>query len=434
MRKIATILLLASLSIAHGADRFVSPTGSGTPPYNSWATAATGLVEALTGSADGDTITVTNGTYIPWGATAVYTNLTWKSVNGPDVTVIKSTGNYIGDLYAGSYYGFTFRNSTGAYQAVYMSNVGIVSNCIFSDNYGTHAGNGGGVIVYGGKARFYNCQFLRNTLSSGTARGSGAGIQTAAAEFYDCIFSNNVAGGEGAGVGVAGGGTGTLVRCVLTWNVSSSYGAAASAVTFGTMTLSNCVVSYNNGGTESGAAINNGEAYNSLFFGNYDKYNSVGVNSKFHSCTMIGNYSYQAGISTLYASDGENNIIYYNYSGSFYAGSWSNTCYQGSFASPTLINCITSAPVFVDDYATALATPSAANCGTGFVLLASGLAGLAIQTTSPCKDTGTNIAWTASGIDYVGNARIYNSVVDIGAYEYTVAPAASSRRRYVEVN
>ncbi len=40
---------------------------------------------------------------------------------------------------------------------------------------------------------------------------------------------------------------------------------------------------------------------------------------------------------------------------------------------------------------------------------------------SPCIDTGTNRAWMAAATDLDGEARIVNSIVDMGAYEYSDA-------------
>ena len=38
--------------------------------------------------------------------------------------------------------------------------------------------------------------------------------------------------------------------------------------------------------------------------------------------------------------------------------------------------------------------------------------------TSPCVDTGTNLAWMASATDYFADDRIVNGIVDMGAAEY----------------
>jgi hypothetical protein len=78
-----------------------------TPPYASWATAATSIQPAINVSLAGDTVLVTNGIYQTGGAgyfdpsnqfnSTVYslikipTGVTVASVNGPGVTVIKGS-------------------------------------------------------------------------------------------------------------------------------------------------------------------------------------------------------------------------------------------------------------------------------------------------------------------------------------------------------
>ncbi|MBK7378881.1 MAG: hypothetical protein IPJ03_07710 [Ignavibacteriales bacterium] len=65
--KIFLPLLLSSLilnsSLLISTVRYVSPTGSSTPPYTTWETAADSIMECINISVFGDTIYVANGTY-----------------------------------------------------------------------------------------------------------------------------------------------------------------------------------------------------------------------------------------------------------------------------------------------------------------------------------------------------------------------------------
>ncbi|MBK7378525.1 MAG: right-handed parallel beta-helix repeat-containing protein [Ignavibacteriales bacterium] len=55
--------LILNSSLLISTVRYVSPTGSSTPPYTSWATAADSIMECINISVFGDTIYVANGTY-----------------------------------------------------------------------------------------------------------------------------------------------------------------------------------------------------------------------------------------------------------------------------------------------------------------------------------------------------------------------------------
>ena len=67
--KIFFLLLLSlyivncTLYITHATKRFVSKTGSSTPPYTSWETAADSIQKCINISQFGDTIYVANGIY-----------------------------------------------------------------------------------------------------------------------------------------------------------------------------------------------------------------------------------------------------------------------------------------------------------------------------------------------------------------------------------
>src|SRR4051812_17082643 len=68
-------------------------------PYNTWATAATNINDAIQAASNADTILVTNGVYDSGlgiiGSNRVYVSkaVLVKSVGGPDVTIIKGITN-----------------------------------------------------------------------------------------------------------------------------------------------------------------------------------------------------------------------------------------------------------------------------------------------------------------------------------------------------
>ena len=85
---VAGMLLVACSAVA--TVRYVNVNNANpTPPYTTWATAATNIQDAVDAAGAGDEIVVTNGTYAP---VTVSTPLTLQSVNGPGVTVIDGGG------------------------------------------------------------------------------------------------------------------------------------------------------------------------------------------------------------------------------------------------------------------------------------------------------------------------------------------------------
>jgi hypothetical protein len=178
-----------------------------------------------------------------------------------------------------------------------------------------------------------------------------------------------------------------------------------------------------------------------LIFGNQsDALISSSYGTTLINCTLVGNSASGTTYGTIYQAESgdanENIIAWGNYPFDVGRGNYSNVLYgtrSVAEAPPTFVNSLSNvSPVFVDDYMTALATPSPANCGpTGFVLLATSLAGFKLQVTSPCIGAGTNRSWMVNAKDYGGNNRIYGDNVDMGAWEYTPeSPPAGGARPF----
>lgn len=301
----------------------------------------------------------------------------------------------------------------------------IFNNCTFKNNYAD--GAGGAVYVEAGAGgvafpTFDNCTFQGNEAnSSGGAvyhsAFSNGNISTA---FLNCTFSNNTAGASGGAVfnhgGISGNANPTFKQCNFDSNQSTGQHGGA-VYNLGTNagnsnpTIINCRF-YNNSGFAAGAIYNNGTV--------------GGVSSpQITNCTFVGNYTTH--------SSGNGGAIYAN-------GSQSGT------SSPQITNCIfwdnltqnangseiirsvDGAPVLsycLVDVADCAGLQSGQNisCGAGMIYNQNpqftdlGNGDLTLTTNSPAKDNGQNSA-NPEPIDLIGEDRISNTTIDIGAYEF----------------
>src|SRR6185437_1919150 len=116
------------------------------PPYATWATAATNIQDALNMASSGSIVLVTNGVYqygsggAPYNTSRVYVpypNITVQSVNGPAVTVIK------GYQVPGT------MNGTGAIRGVYLPGGSILAGFTVTGGADTSSSFSGGGILCG---------------------------------------------------------------------------------------------------------------------------------------------------------------------------------------------------------------------------------------------------------------------------------------------
>jgi len=211
LRLAVVVSVTAQLHATSAATRYVwQASPSPGPPYTSWATAAHVIQDAVDAAVAGDEIVVTNGIYATGGrvvGTNVLVNrvavdkpLTVRSVNGPEVTIIKGAKTSGGG------------NGDGAIRCVYLADGASLSG--FTLTNGTtrtsgdfdHEMSGGGVWCESTDAVLSNCVVTGNSAS-----GNGGGA------FYGtldhCVLSGNLAD-------LAGGASESVLRyCTLTGNL-----------------------------------------------------------------------------------------------------------------------------------------------------------------------------------------------------------------------
>ena len=164
-------------------------------------------------------------------------------------------------------------------------------------------------------------------------------------------------------------------------------------------TLRNCKVQENS--AEEGSADYGGicycTSYNCLIVSNSAKGvgGGGGAGVIFWNCTVISNSANDGG-GGIWLADVFNSISWGNNSEDVIEYPWTNSCSCG--VGYTNTGSITNDPLFV---------------GSGDYNL---------QSNSPCIDTGTNQAWMTGAKDLNDNQRIWNTTVDMGAYEYGSEP------------
>ena len=433
---------------------------------------------ALNAAQNGDEVIIADGTYQGEGNRDLNLGnkaITVRSENGPTNCIIDCQGTE-----AENYRGFEFSNTSlgpdtildgvtirngyksggggqGSGGAIFCAGGSpTIRNCILSGNY---AGAGGGLYLYETNSRIENCVIQQNTATNGG--GVYASGSSNEPNMVACVISDNIAAFDGGGIcihqavitisgcaiiynqaiGRRGGGieckeSSALVKnCLIQGNVADWGGGFIS--TEGNSLLLNSII---RGNTQAGVYLNfdDSDVINCLIEGN--SYNSEGAgivaracHSILRNCTVVGNRASgrsiyihdesemdlvnniivgndETGTEQIYINDNSTAAVSYcdieGGQGGVVVGYESSLDWgDGSLnAEPAF-----AVPGYWDDND----TPGDESDDTwikGYYYLLPG---------SNCIDVADNSEVEPGETDLFGLDRILNSVVDMGAYEYT---------------
>ena len=366
----------------------------------SWATAYPNLQDGLVAATNGDEVWVAAGVYTPgntisdtfilnagvslyggFAATEILrserdfdANLTVLSgdIDGDDMTiagVVLTTTNQVGD------------NSYHVVSAVGVTNTAVL------DGFTITAGQADG--------------------GSPNNRGGGMHNDSSHPTVSNVIFSGNSAG-NGGGMSNLGS---DPIMSNATFSGNSAHTSGGGMYNFGNdPTVSNVIFSGNSATSGGGVynVISNPTIINATFSGNSathggGMFNRLGSNPTIVNTIFWGNSV--AGITNTVMASLENDSSTVNISHSLVQNSGGSGSWD-SAAGTDGGNNIDSDPLFVSPV-----VPSTAPTTTG---------DLSLQLASPAIDVGNTVSYTAvttATTDLAGNPRIFNTIIDMGAYE-----------------
>lgn len=222
---------------------YVSRAGSNTPPYETWAKAATNIQAAVDAFENHFYVFVTNGTYTSTGQISVAKVINMSSVNGADVTTISGGGTHRclsvtsnaiiqGFTFTNGYLGFGAGNGAG----LYCDGGATVRQCRITGNYALDYGGG---VFFGGGGALEDSVVVGNVADVHQAGGIYC---RAGNTIRNCLITTNVSNEAGGVLCYQGG---LLENCTIVGNASRVVAGGGVRFYQGTGVVRNCIVYFN---------------------------------------------------------------------------------------------------------------------------------------------------------------------------------------------
>ena len=237
LHSFAVLVLVALIPSAPLVATMIYVDASNTaPPWDGSPAYPYQLIQdGLDNAADGDTVTVRDGTYMGDGNRDLDFKgkaLTVRSENGPASTIVDCGGTEA-EPHRGFWFGphavegqvlegFTIRNGYADYGAgVFCGQYSkpSIRNCVITSN--TAAGGGGIYCEYDSSPTIADCRITNNTADG---EGGGIGCWFSEATIVNCLITGNTA--EWGGALCDGASTARVLNCTITGNTADHAGAS----------------------------------------------------------------------------------------------------------------------------------------------------------------------------------------------------------------
>ncbi|MFT4062191.1 MAG: right-handed parallel beta-helix repeat-containing protein [Edaphocola sp.] len=260
--------------------------------------------------------------------------------------------------------------------------------------------SGGGMSNYSSSPAVDNCTFAGNTAPYG---GGMLNYSSSSPSIANCSFTANTAGNGGGMFNISS--SPTITHCSFTTNTAGDAGGGMYNYSFSSSVITNCSFTTNAAGDAGGGMFN---------------YSSSSIITNTTIARNSGSSGFFDNSSSIVIL--QNSIVWDvvegNYAASYSLMKGASDTTDGNIDAGSLA----ATDIFTDydngDYAP--------------------------KATSPAVDAGNNALYVSAGgslsadTDLAGNLRVYNSVIDMGAYEYpgilSVPSAPGNKSRMVYPN